>query len=403
MEDYFITLTACRNCDIVNSLKMSMQNTNRSWLIGVVLVAAIILGAVWYRTASPNTIKIGFVGPLTGGQAFWGEGARNMTMLAAEDINKAGGINGKKVEIVYEDGKCEAPTAIAAFQKLKASGVQILLGGHCSPETAGMVPLTKDGSVFMLAGFSSNDGAVAASDFAYRTSPDTFDMSARMVPFTVGRYKKIATISEITPFAKGYTTDFEAALKKSGVEIVAHEEFAPGSTDFRTAVTRLGASGADAIFVSPQSPITAVGVMKQIAELGIKVPVFGNTLFVSQDVFDKSGKPANMLGAFTTLPFADATGEKERALAARYKAQFGKDVPYSLYYVGASYDATNMIADALRACGQDTKCVAGKFKVMNYQGSVGQYAFKENGDLQAARWARGVIGEDGKFKLESIQ
>lgn len=378
--------------------------TKKNSAVALLVVAVLIVLAVMTRRSrGPEKVTIGFVGPLTGPSALWGEGARNMVKLAAEEVNAHGGIAGKQLEIDYQDGKCSAPDAISALQNLKASGVKFIIGGHCSPETVAMAPLTKDGSVFMLAGITSSDGAVSVSDYAYRTSPDTADVTTRLVPVVVERYKKIATITELAPYPKSFTGDFEATLKKAGGTIVAHEEYAPGTTDFRVAIARLGASGADAILVSPQSPTAAVEIAKQMQERGIKSPLIGNAVFVATGVFEKAGKPTVMNGVFTVLPFADPSGSKARALQDAYKAHFGGDVPYNLYYVGTAYDAVYMMASAIEACGDNTSCVADAFKNMEYAGSVSTYKFKETGDMAGFAWSIARVSVDGKIVSEVIK
>lgn len=377
-------------------------------IASLITLAVIIIGVAAFVHAkkSDDTITIGFVGPLTGGPALWGEGARNLVTLATDEINAEGGINGTKINVMYEDGKCTSPDAVSALQRLKGAGVKFVIGGHCGPETAGMVPLTKDGSQFMIAGLSSTDGAVSGSDFAFRTSPEVSDMAARVNDILGNRYHNVAIIMEQAASSKGFATDLENILKKNGVNIVAHEEYKPGATDFRTEIVRIKSMSPDLIVVSPQSPVAGAALIKQMTELGIHTPIVGSPVLISKDVFEKSGKSPLLAGAFTAVPFADASDAKTKALTEKYKARFNGEIPFSLYYVGATYDATHMLANALRTCdGADatTKCVADQFRAMEYSGSIGNYKFKENGDDQNIRWATAVFADDGTIKTQEIK
>lgn len=369
----------------------------------VAIIAVIGLIAFSNRSQESQKITLGFVGPLSGPAALWGEGARNMAKLAVQEINASGGVNGKQLEINYQDGKCASPDAVSALQNLKASGVKLIIGGFCSPETVAMAPLTKDGSAFMLAGITSADGAVSVSDYAYRTSPDTADVTTKLVPYVATRYKKIATITELAPYPKSFTGDFEATAKKAGLTIVAHEEFAPGTTDFRIAITRLAAAGADAIVVSPQSPVAGAEIAKQMQERGMKTPLIGNAVFLAPNVFEKAGKPSVMHGVFTILPFTDPTDSKARVLQESYKKQFNTGVPYNLYYVGTSYDSVYMMVNAIKKCGEKTSCVADTFKNMEYAGAVSSYKFKESGDMQGFTWSVARMGADGSITSEVLK
>lgn len=369
----------------------------------MVFAAVFVIAVVVKHPRAPKKITIGYVGPLTGPSAMWGEGSRNMVKLAVKEINAAGSINGKQIEVDYQDAKCSAPDAISALQNLKSRGAKFVVGGHCSPETVAMAPLTKDGSVFMLAGITSADGAVAVSDYAFRTSPDTADVTSQLVPYIATKYKKIATITELAPYPKSFTNDFEATAKKAGIAIVAHEEFNPGTTEFRVAIARLKASGAEAILVSPQNPAAGSEIAKEMQELGVTQPLIGNAIFVSAGVFEKAGKPAVMAGAFTALPFTDPNGDKQRTLQEAYKKEFGGAVPYNLYYVGSSYDEVYMLVEALKKCGENTTCVSDTFKTMDYTGAVGAYKFKESGDMQGFSWSIAKLNADGTIAVELLK
>lgn len=377
-------------------------------IASLIALAIVIIGivAIVRTKKSDNVITIGFVGPLSGGPALWGEGARNLVTLAVEEINADGGVNGTKINVMYEDGKCTSPDAVSALQRLKAADVKFVIGGHCGPETAGMVPLTKDGSQFMIAGLSSTDGAVSGSDFAFRTSPEVSDMAQRVNGVLGNRYHNVAIIMEQAASSKGFATDLENILKKNGANIVAHEEYKPGQTDFRTEITRMKSLSPDLIVVSPQSPVAGAALIKQMTELGLSAPIVGSPVLISTDVFAKSGKSPLLAGAFTAVPFADMNNTKTKALTEKYKARFNSDIPFSLYYVGASYDAVHMLANALRTCDDvdaTTQCVADQFRALEYAGAIGNYKFKENGDAQNIRWATAKFAANGTVQTEEIK
>ncbi|MDI6721211.1 MAG: ABC transporter substrate-binding protein, partial [Candidatus Aenigmarchaeota archaeon] len=142
-------------------------------MIAVIIIIAFSVLFLWQNAAKGGEIKIGFIGPLTGGSPVqWGQGSLNMIQMAADEINVQGGIKDKKIIIVPEDGKCQSNDAIAAARKLiDVDGVKFILGGHCSVETSAIAPILEENRIFGLAGVSTADGIVSKYSYAFRTSP----------------------------------------------------------------------------------------------------------------------------------------------------------------------------------------------------------------------------------------
>ena len=385
-----------------------MNKGTKTWIAVAVIVAAALV--VWgvFATRTPeapsadNPIKVGFVGPLSGGPALWGEGARNMVELATKEINQDGGIDGRELQVTYEDGKCTPADAVSAFQKLQRDGVDFVIGGHCSPETAGIVPLTKNGEAFIIAGITSSNEAVSDSEYAYRTSPPTRDFTDKLAGFAIDKYKTVAALTEQAAFATSYTEDFVKSYEAVGGSIAVNEAYQPEQTDFRTELLKVKDAAPDALFVSPQSPTTAVNIVKQMQELEINLPVFANSIAITPTVFEQAGNPEALTGAFSIIPYTDPTGRKAAELTEKYKADFGTDVPYNYFYVSAAYDATHMLARALGSAGQDVAGVRDEFKKMNYKGVSLDYTFKDNGDANFDSWAVISLTADGTTSVEPL-
>lgn len=384
-----------------------MKSSNKKvWLFVVLLVIVVAVVLAVRSSASKNNkgpLTIGFVGPLTGAPAVWGEGARNMVALAVEDINAKGGINGRELVVDYQDGKCSPQDGLSALQNQKLRGIKFIIGGHCSPETSGMVPATADGSVFMIAGVTSSDNAVAASKYAYRTSPANAVFTDKLAALAFTKYKKVAVITEEAAFSKSYSDDFVKDWEAKGGEIVSNQGYAPNESDFRSDLIKIKQANPDAILVSPQSPATGANIARQMTELGMKIPVFGNSVLITEKVFEQSGNAGVLKGAFSIIPYTNNAVGKAATLAAQYKAKYNSDVPYNFFYVAASYDATHILASALAKCGEDTKCVANYFATVHYEGSAATYSFKDNGDSTFDSFATITLGQDGKAVIVPLK
>jgi|SaaInlStandDraft_4_1057021.scaffolds.fasta_scaffold04316_1 branched-chain amino acid transport system substrate-binding protein len=378
-----------------------MKKQNKIYLtigiVAVVLIAAIVM---FSSPKGEDTIKIGVIAPLSGGPALWGQGSVNMIQLAAEEINSQSGIDGKNIELIIEDGKCNPNDAITAAQKLiNVDNVKYILGGHCSPETTAIVPVVDKAKVFLLAGVTSTDYGVSGSKYAFRTSPPTIDQAEIVadVAYNKYNYKKIALITEEAAYAKSFSED----VKKSFAgEIIEELNYVPGEKDFKTGLAKIKDKNPDAIWISPQDPAEAVIILNQMKELDmLDIPLFGNTIFVSSNVATTSG---GLLpeSAFTITLFTDPNSPKSKEVQGKYQAKYGSTVPYNLYYISAAYDATNMLSDAIGKCGEDVDCVQEFFLgIDNYQGVAGDFTFKENGDPIFDSWKEMKI-VDGKTILE---
>ena len=125
------------------------------WLVGI--VAVVVVGLLWWKNETQgNVIKVGFIGPLTGNSANFGETYRNVVAMAVDEINASDGINGKKLEVIYEDGKCDGTDAVNAMNKLvNVDGVQAVLGGFCTGESVAIIPIANASKVALLSSGST--------------------------------------------------------------------------------------------------------------------------------------------------------------------------------------------------------------------------------------------------------
>ena len=135
------------------------------WLIVIVVV----IWAGWALLdkapeAEAGPIMIGFIGPLTGDAAAYGEPERDVVALAVEEINAAGGINGRQISVIYEDGKCDGTASASAAQKLvNVDKVKVIIGGFCSGETLGAAPIAEQNKVILISPSSTSGSSSFAS------------------------------------------------------------------------------------------------------------------------------------------------------------------------------------------------------------------------------------------------
>jgi len=389
-----------------------MENEQKStnwWLpiLIIVILAGIIIGWSYYQKSKQpkEDIKVGVISPLTGTATLYGQGSLDMINMAVEEINNNGGIKGRKLVVLAEDGKCQSEPAVTAAKKLiETDGVKLILGGHCSSETVAIAPVLDQNQVFGLAGVSTSTGILDKYTYMFRTSPPNLEQAKLIASLAYNKYniKNIAMLVEQTTFAKSIAGDFVTAFKELGGNIVDEEAYASDQKDFKTELTKIKAKSPDAIFVSPQGQPTGAEIVKEIKTMGINAKLTGNTVFVGKKIYtDSQGSLPN--GTFTVAPYADPSNSKTAELIEKYKAKYGKDIPYNNFFVGAAYDGVYMLKDALLKCGVDATCVRDYFHaIKNWSGSVATFSFKPNGDPEINNWSELRI-EDGNEIFEKVQ
>ena len=245
-----------------------------------IIIAIVIVAAIgWFgysamsTTDSDDPLKIGFIGPLTGDAVSYGEPISNAIRLAADEINASGGVNGREVEVVYTDGKCTSKDAVNAVQKLvNVDGVQFIIGGVCSGETLPILPITEPANVLVISPSASSPDLTGAGELFVRNNPSDESGGAFMANLMFNDYgiRRVAVISEETDYAQGLGRVFVNHFSVLGGEVVIEENFIPETSDFRSMLTKIKASGAEALFINPQTEIAGGTIGRQAQELNLQ-------------------------------------------------------------------------------------------------------------------------------------
>lgn len=329
------------------------------------------------------TYKIGVMYPLSGDAAAYGLPIQRATKIAIDEINAKGGINGKKIEPIYEDSKCNPKDGNAAAQKLiNIDKVKVILGGVCSGETLGAAPIANDNNVVMLSpSATSPDITTKGGDFIFRLAPsDAYaGIVASEYAFKDLKAKKASIISESTDYAQGLRRVFKENFAKLGGEVVADETFNPEDTDFRTQVTKAKAANPDIVYIVPQTVPKGVLLIKQAKEAGIKQQLLTAEGLIGRNVIKENA--ADMEGLVGIEQKFDDKAPKSAALLAKYNEQAGEEAPFPAF-MSAAYDAVYLIADAIGKNGYDGEKIRDYlYGVKDYEGAVGKVTIDENGDV----------------------
>lgn len=361
------------------------------------LVALSALSTILLTGCAPkDVIKIGFIGPLTGDAAAIGQDMLHGAEWAIEEMNTKGGIDGKKVLLVAEDGKCTGAEAANAAQKLvNVDKVLAIIGGLCSGETLAAAPITEAAQVVLLSPGSSSPDVTQAGDFVFRNYPsDALKTKAMAKYFKEKNYKRIAMISENTDFS----TAFRTSLKKDMGEnaFIFDELVDPGTKDFRTLFTRLKDKKFDVFFANPNSDAVVAVMIQQFREQGFTQEAISHDVAESLTIPEIAGKAAEGFH-FINVPSAGEGTDFEASATEK----FGPPQS-STTWVAYAYDAANLLLQAVTTGTDGTGIRDYLYQLPEYKGIVGSIHFDKNGDVIGIPYALKTF-KDGKImKVKDI-
>lgn len=341
-------------------------------------------------------LKIGVILPLTGNGAVYGVPIQRAGLIALKEINDAGGIGGQPVEVIWEDGKCEAKEATAAAQKLiNVDKVKITFGGACSSETLAMAPLAEEAQVLVISPSATSPKVTDAGVFIFRTAPsDAFAgrVAAEYAYQKLGK-KTAAVISETTDYAQGLRQVFTQAFGKLGGTVVMDETYNTGETDFSTALVKVKAANPDIIYLVPQTPAPGVQLIKQINNQGITTQLLTAEVLIGRKIVGENGD--QMENLFGIEPNFNEQAPKTKAFIEAYKAEYG-DLDYPSFMANM-HGQFYLIKDGVEKVGLDTvKLRDWLTGLKGWVGTMGTLSLDANGEPLLDYAIKQV--KDGKLK-----
>jgi branched-chain amino acid transport system substrate-binding protein len=328
--------------------------------------------------SAKEPIKIGFIGPLSGSMSSWGAAERDGVALAIKEINAAGGINGRNVEIVYEDDSCEAKKSTTAMNKLTTvDHVVAVVGTICSSTTLADAPIAEAQQTVLISIGSSNPSITTAGDYVFRVWPSDAYNGQILADYVYAQGNRRAAMLIVNnDYGIGVSDVFERSFVTNGGAIVAKETYVQGSADHRASLTKIAQSSPDAIIVIQNDEAPAIH--RQMADLGITQPVYGTESYdVPSLVVAAKG---TMEGVTYSMPAFDESTTGVADFKVRYEKEFGTQPQQAIVAVYA-YDATNMIIDGLKQDPTGKTLKDYLYTIKNRQTVGGIISFDHNGDV----------------------
>src|SRR3989344_1145479 len=349
------------------------------------------------NTANAETYKVGVMVLLTGDAAVYGEPALNLYRLALEEINEAGGVNGRKLELVVEDSKCNGKDGANASQKLiNVDKVQVIVGGFCSSESLSAAPIAAAAKVTLFSPGSSSPALTNVSPFFFRNYPSDATQGKVLaeIAYNDKKWKNVAFIQEQTDYALGVNKAFSENFTVMGGK-VTKEEFPSSTTDFRSILAKIKSQNPDALFVDSQTPAAAARIFKQLQDMK-----WSPKLLVSDAV---SGDPETVSTYKTLLEdtlaaeFGNSNNSKFKHMVDIYKAKHNVEPPYQ-GYAQTEFDALFMVVDGIKTVGYNgAKLASWSRTIKEWEGASGKVTIQADGDRASGHVAKVI--KSGKVEL----
>jgi branched-chain amino acid transport system substrate-binding protein len=307
-----------------------------------------LIGSAGCNQAGSSAIPVGEYASMTGDTATFGQSSHKGIALAIEEINNAGGVNGRSIQLHTEDDQSQASEAATAVQKLiDRERVVAVLGEVASGNSLAAAPICQSRQIPMISPASTNPDVTARGDYIFRVCfIDPFQGTV-MAKFAANelKLKRMAVFkAQDAPYSTGLADNFVEAFTGLGGQIVANESYASTDTDFKAQLTSIKARNPDGIFIPGYyNQVGTIG--RQARELGINIPLLGGDGWDSPSLFAAAG------GALEGCYFSNHYSPEQKspeviAFIDKFKAKYSGEIPDAMAALG--YDAANILGDAMK-------------------------------------------------------
>lgn len=322
---------------------------SKSRMLSAVLVVSILL-ATATGVGAAETFKIGVVGPRTGPVATYGLSVIHAVTLAVEEVNAAGGVLGRQIELIVEDNKADATETNNAFRKLiSRDQVHAIIGAVVTANSIVGAQVAQMMKVPMITPTSTAEKVTQEGDYIFRScliDPVQGRIMANFAYNFLGLREIACLTAQSNDYSVGLEEVFTKTFEELGGQVVAAESYSEGDQDFRAQLTKIRAKKPDAIYV-PGYYSEAGLIARQMRQLGMDQPILGPDGFDSPKLFEIGGE--SILGSYFTNHYSSETEDEVAThFLESYRAKYDQD-PDGFAALG--YDAALILFDALERAG----------------------------------------------------
>lgn len=342
-------------------------------------ILGVVLAVVSSLAFGQETIKIGVITDRVGVSKPYSEPATEGVIFGAEEINRRGGVLGRKIELLIEDDQSRPDISAALARKLVDQGAVFILSVSLSPATQQQQTVTMEAKVPQMTPMNSADYLTTQlqNPWFWQTGPlGSVQIATLLAHARTKNFKRVALITDNSDLGQAIAKAFKGTLEKAGIQVVAEEVVARGATTAMPQMQKIRATNPEAMFLAGVLTAENVLIFRAYKELGVKFPIH-SSYNLSVPIYETVAK--GLIDGITFVDAYDPDKPEVKAFEAAYRKAKGK-APQNLH--GYGYDGIMLIADAIKRAGStDKEKIRAAMQATDYAGVMGakgmRYRFPE--------------------------
>lgn len=345
------------------------------------VVAALGLASAALLSTAHAQVKIAMVIPATGPVTQYGDMVKEGVNTAVEQANAAGGINGKKIELVVVDDACEPKQGPVAANRVVNDKIHYVVGPVCSGAAIAAAPIYNNEGVVVVTPSATSPALTEGKNyhFIFRTIGRDDQQGPAAAKFIAEKLKpkKVAVLHDKQSYGQGIASSVRDDLKKAKIDVALFEGINAGDSDYSAVITKLKSAGVDFVYYGGYHPELGL-LLRQAAEQGLKTRMMGPEGAGNPEINAIAG--AAVEGMLLTLPADFSTNPKNAAIVKVFK---DKKRDASGAFQLQSYAATQALIESIKAVGDDPAKVAAHLRKTTFDTPIGALAWDAKGDLKS--------------------
>lgn len=352
-----------------------IKNTLRSLFLSAVCVLASAIVA----TAAP-TIKVGALFAVTGPASFLGEPERNSALMVVNQINAAGGIKGRKVELITMDTQGDATKAVQAATRLIKEGVVAIIGPSTTGDTMAVIPLVERAKIPLISCSAGAKITDPVKPWVFKTAQNDFLAVTKIYEHLVkNKQTKIAILTVSDSFGSSGREQLKALAGRFGITIVADDTYGPKDTDMTPQLTKIRGMQAQALICWGTNPGPAI-IARNARQLGLSIPLYMSHGVSSKKFIELAGSasegiilPSGRVLVADRLPKNDKQKKALLAFVKEYQKNFKAEGDH---FGGHAWDAMMLLKGAIERGGATPAAIRAQLeKTRNFAGIGGIFNY----------------------------
>ncbi|HAA04204.1 MAG TPA: ABC transporter substrate-binding protein [Syntrophobacteraceae bacterium] len=343
----------------------------------------------------PEPVRIGFVGGTSGRTADLGVSGRDAVQLAVEQCNEAGGVTGRRVQLIVKDDEQQPDVARQVVQELVDEGVAVIIGPMTSGMGVAVSPIADQAKILLMSPTVTTEELSGKDDYFFRVSSTTREFARRTALYQLktNRMRRVAAVYDLgnRAFSENWLKNFTEAFAAGG-QVVLTLGFEVGNeTTFKKVAGELFSVEADGILIIANSMDSAL-LCQHIRRLDAKIPIVLSDWGGTERLLELGGKAVEGVNVVQTFD-RNSTAPLYQAFRQTYLERFHREPGFPGVY---AYDATNVVLESLkhRKSGQSIKETV--LAIRNFEGLQSTFSFDDYGDVKRPHISISVV-RDGRF------